>query len=308
MWPKILTQRTGQPVVTCEVIDAARRLVHRQRMPFIETSDGTNLFYTDWGCGPAVVFTHAWALSSDQWTYQMPAFVDAGLRCVAYDRRGHGRSDRPGRGYELDTLADDLAQLIQRLDLRDVTLIGHSLGTREIVRYLTRYGQSRVGRLVLVAPTTPFLLRTDDNPDGWDASLVAANRAALQANVPKWCADSNAVGPYFGTTAGDVQGLVDWTIRQIVDTPLHVLLQTASQNIVVDMRAELPTLSLPCLILHGDADASAPIELTGRKTVSLIPGARLIEYAGAGHGLYASEHQRLNADALAFIGSGALVG
>ncbi len=277
-------------------------------MPFIETGDGTNLSYTDWGSGPTVVFTHAWALNSDQWTYQMPAFLDAGLRCVAYDRRGHGHSDRPGHGYELDTLADDLAQIFQQLDLRDVTLVGHSLGTREIVRYLTRYGQSRVARLVLVAPTTPFLLRTDDNPDGWDPALVAANRAALRANLPKWCADSNAVGPYFGTTTDDVQGLVDWTTRQIVDNPLHILLQTASQNIVVDMRAELPTLSLPCLILHGDADASAPIELTGRRTAGLIPGARLIEYPGAGHGLYASEHERLNADVLAFIGSAALVG
>jgi pimeloyl-ACP methyl ester carboxylesterase len=277
-------------------------------MPFFETSDGTNLSYSDWGSGRTVVLTHAWALSSDQWAYQQPAFLDAGLRCVAYDRRGHGRSDRPGDGYHLDRLADDLAQLIQRLDLRDITLMGHSLGTREIVRYLTRYGQSRVARLVLVAPTTPFLLRTDDNPDGWDPALVTANRAALQANVPKWCADSNAAGPYFGMTTRDVQGLVDWTLRAIVDTPLHILLETAAQNIVVDLRAELPTVNLPCLIVHGDADASAPIELTGRKTAALMPEARLIEYAGSGHGLYASEHERLNADVLAFIQSTALVG
>ncbi|HEY2595733.1 MAG TPA: alpha/beta hydrolase [Chloroflexota bacterium] len=276
-------------------------------MAFFETSDGVRLYYQDWGDGPAVVFTHAWALSSDQWTYQMPALLDAGLRCVAYDRRGHGRSDRPGRGYEFDRLADDLATLIDQLDLQHVTLMGHSLGTREIVRYLTRHGLARVDKLVFVSPTTPFLLRTSDNPDGWDRALVEASSAALRADVPRWCSESNRVGPYFGTTSRDVQGLVEWTTRMIVDTPLHVLLQTAGNQIVTDMRPELPRITLPTLIVHGDADASAPIDLTGRKTARLMSNAQLVEYAGAGHGLYASENQRLNADVLEFIHSDAQV-
>ena len=272
-------------------------------MPYFESSDKVQLYYQDWGSGPAVVFTHAWALSSDQWTYQMPALLDAGLRCVAYDRRGHGRSDRAAGGYAFDQLADDLATLIDRLDLQYVTLMGHSLGTREIVRYLTRHGLARVDRVVLVSPTLPFLLRTPDNPDGWDRALVDASLAALSANVPNWCAASNQAGPYFGSTTRDVRGLVEWTTRLIVDTPLHVLLQTARNQVVTDMRGELPRITAPTLIVHGDADASAPIDLTARKTVRMMPNARLVEYEGAGHGLYASEHERLNADVLEFIQS-----
>ena len=276
---------------------------HARRMPYLQSHDGTSLFFSDWGRGQPVVFTHAWALCSDQWTYQVPALLDADLRPVTYDRRGHGRSDVPGHGYDFDTLADDLAALIDRLDLERVMLVGHSLGSREIVRYLTRHGSGRVERVVFVAPTTPFMLRTADNPDGIPRELVQANYDAIRANLPKWCADFEAAGPYFGTTTKDVRGLVDWTVRLIVATPLQVLLETNRQMITVDMRPELPLIDVPALIIHGDADASAPIALTGRRTAQLIPQARLIEYAGAGHGLYASEHERLNADLLAFIGA-----
>jgi pimeloyl-ACP methyl ester carboxylesterase len=273
---------------------------------YFESSDHVQLYYQDWGSGSPVVFTHAWALSSEQWTYQMPALLEAGFRCVAYDRRGHGRSERPGGGYDFDQLADDLATLIERLDLHHMTLVGHSLGSREIVRYLTRHESARVDKLVLVAPTTPFLLRTADNPDGWDRALVDASLAALRADVPRWCADSNAAGPYFGTTARDVRGLAEWTTRLIVDTPLFVLLETARNQLVTDMRADVTRITLPTLVVHGDADASAPIDLTGRKTAQLMPNARLVVYPGAGHGLYASEHERLNGDVLEFIQSAAI--
>jgi non-heme chloroperoxidase len=276
------------------------------KVTYFESSDHVKLHFQDWGSGSPVVFTHAWALSSEQWTYQMPALLEAGLRCVAYDRRGHGRSERPAGGYQFDQLADDLAALIDRLDLHGVTLVGHSLGTREIVRYLTRHGPARVDRVVMVAPTTPFLLRTADNPDGWDRALVDANLAALRTNVPRWCADSNEAGPYFGSIARDTRGLVEWTTRLVVDTPLYVLLETARNQIITDMRADLPRITLPTLVVHGDEDASSPIGLTGRKTVRLMPNARLVVYQGAGHGLYASEHERLNADLLEFIQSGVM--
>jgi non-heme chloroperoxidase len=270
-------------------------------MPYIETADGTSLFVTEWGSGAPVVFTHAWGLRSDEWDYQVPALAEAGLRCVLYDRRGHGRSDRPATGYDFDTLADDLAAVIENLDLRDVTLVGHSLGTRELIRYLTRHGDARVARMVLVAPTTPALRRSADNPDGWDPAMIDANYAAVAANVPQWCADFEAVGPYFGSSSGSSPGLVDWTTRMIVDTPLRVLLETLKLNTNVNMTEELRKVGVPTLIVHGDQDASAPLELTGRKTAALIDGAELTVYPRAGHGLYASDHQALNADIVAFI-------
>jgi non-heme chloroperoxidase len=270
-------------------------------MPFIETADRTSLFVTDWGSGPPVVFTHAWGLRSDQWAYQIPALAEAGLRCVLYDRRGHGRSDRTAAGYDLDTLADDLAAVIDHFGLHEATLVSHSLGCKEAVRYLTRHGDGRIARLILIAPPTPLLRRTADNPDGLDPALIDANYAAVAANVPKWCADFEAAGPYFGSSPGRSQGLIDWTIRMIVDTPLLVLLETLKVNGDVDMRAELQKIRVPALIIHGDQDASAPIELTGRKTAELIGGASLTVYLGSGHGLYASDHDTLNGDLLAFI-------
>lgn len=270
-------------------------------MPFIETADRTSLFVTDWGSGPPVVFTHAWGLRSAQWNYQIPALAGAGLRCVLYDRRGHGRSDRPATGYDLDTMADDLAAVIGHFGLHEATLVAHSLGSKEAVRYLTRHGDARINRLVLIAPVTPLLRRTAGNPGGLDPALIDANYAAVAADVPTWCADFEAAGPYFGSSPGGSPGLVDWTIRMIVDTPLPVLLETLKVNADVDMRAELQKIRVPALIIHGDRDASAPIELTGRKTAELIDGASLSVYPGSGHGLYASDHDRLNADLLAFI-------
>ena len=270
-------------------------------MPFIETADHTSLFATDWGSGPPVVFIHARGLRSDQWNYQIPTLASAGLRCVLYDRRGHGRSDRPATGYDIDTLDDDLADVIRHFGLHEATLVAHSLGSKEAIRYLTRHGDARIARLVLIAPVTPLLRRTADNPGGLDPALIDANYAAVAANVPKWCADFEAAAPYFGSSPGGSPGLVDWTIRMIVDTPLPVLLETLKVNANVDMRNELQKVQVPALIMHGDQDASAPIDLTGLKTAELIGGASLTVYPGAGHGLYASDHEALNAELLAFI-------
>ena len=272
-------------------------------MPFIKTPDGTSLFVTDWGSGAPVVFIHAWGLSSDQWNYQVPTLAGAGLRCVRYDRRGHGRSDRPADGYDIDTLAEDLAAVIDHFGLREATLVAHSLGSKEAVRYLTRHGDDRIARLVLIGPTTPLMRRTADNPDGLDPALIEANYAAVAADVPTWCADFQAAGSYFGSSPGSSPGLVDWTVSMIVGTPLPVLLETLKVNSNADMRAELQEIQVPTLIVHGDQDSSAPIEITGRKTAELIRGASLTVYPGAGHGLYASDHDALNSDLLAFINS-----
>ncbi len=148
------------------------------------TADDVDLFYTDQGDGPCVVFTHSWALNSDQWHYVVAGLLDTGHRCVTYDRRGHGRSDRHRGGWNLNMLADDLAQLIEHLDLKDVTLVGHSMGCSEIVRYVTRHGASRVSRAVFLAPILPLLVKTDDNPDGIETGYLDASLDLLGRDVP----------------------------------------------------------------------------------------------------------------------------
>jgi non-heme chloroperoxidase len=248
------------------------------------TADRVDLFYTDQGEGPCVVFTHSWALNSDQWHYVVAALLDTGHRCVTYDRRGHGRSDRHGGGWNMDLLADDLAQLIEHLDLKDVTLVGHSMGCSEIVRYVTRHGGGRVSGAVFLAPILPLLVKSADNPDGIDTAHLDASLELLGRDVPQWCADNAA--PYFGVRPKVSVGMAEWTSRQIVDTPVKTLVDTMRMGAETDFRAELPAFAVPTLLMHGDADASAPIEITGRKTASLLPDAALIELPDAGHGLY----------------------
>jgi pimeloyl-ACP methyl ester carboxylesterase len=262
------------------------------------TADRAECFYTDQGDGPCVVFTHSWALNSDQWTYVVAALLDAGHRCVTFDRRGHGRSDRHGGGWSMDLLADDLAQLIEHLDLKDVTLVGHSMGCSEIVRYVTRHGDSRISGAVFLAPILPLLVKTADNPDGVDNSHLEASLDLLRRDVPQWCADN--APPYFGVNPGVSAGMTEWTTRQIIDTPVKTLVDTLRLGAETDFRAELPPFDVPTLIIHGDADASAPIEITGRKTAALLPDAALIELPGVGHGLYVT-HASLIAEEVAKV-------
>ena len=271
-------------------------------MPFIEARDGTSLFYKDWGSGPPAVFVSSWALPSDMWQYQMTAMVDAGVRCIAPDTRGLGRSDQPGTRYDYDTLAADLAALLDHLDLRDVTLIGHSMGGGVVVRYLARYGSERVGRVALLAPTTPFLLKTADNPDGIDRVAVEYVRAAFSKDFPKWLDDNAA--PFFSPETSPQ--MIDWVAGLMRGTSLKVAIDLNRISTESDFRAELPEIRVPVLIIHGDADVSAPINLTGRRTAELIPGSTFTMYEGAPHGLMFTHTDRLNSDLLAFVTSGVL--
>jgi non-heme chloroperoxidase len=275
-------------------------------MPNLTTSDGSALFYADWGDphGRPVVFAHAWALSGDMWHQQIPDLVEAGLRCVVYDRRGHGRSDRPGHGYDLDTLAADLAALVDYLDLADAVLVGHSMGTSEIVRYVTNSGTDRVSGLVLCAPTLPALLRTEDNPEGIDRAVFEGAWQAMRDDIGAWMEGTtngrlNEV--YFGATKPMSDDLGAWTRRQIVETPLIAALACQRSFVEADFRAELRSLDVPTLVIQGDADASCPLDLTGRPTAALIPGGRLVVLEGVGHGLYASAAARCNREILDFI-------
>jgi non-heme chloroperoxidase len=271
-------------------------------MGFVQTDDGVSLFVRDWGEGEPVVFCAAWALSSIAWQYQMIAVIDIGRRAVAYDRRGHGRSDDPGRGNDYDTLADDLARVLERLDLRDVTLIAHSMGSGEAVRYLSRHGGGRVTRLVLLAPTTPFVLKTPDNPDGVDGTFFAERRDEWRRDFGRWIFENEAA--YFGDglPGCDVSSLLrDWTKADMLATTLQAVIEFQHSAVETDFRAELSGISVPTLIVQGDADASAPLPLTGARTAELISGCRLLVYENAPHGLYLTHRERLNADLLAFI-------
>jgi non-heme chloroperoxidase len=267
------------------------------RMTTIRTSEGTNLFVRDWGKGKPIVFLAGWTLSSDAWAYQMSPLSRQGFRCIAIDRRAHGRSDDPGRGFDYDTLADDIASVLEALDLRDVCLVAHSFASGEAVRYLTRHKRRRVVRVLLLAPAAvPFILQTKDNPIGLPEAAIDGYLAALESDFPSWI-EANS-GPYFG--AAGTRPLIDWTARDMTRASLQATVELARLQTHTDFRPELARIEVPVLIVHGTADASAPIELTGRPAAKLIPGARLVEYEGAPHGLYFTHRQRLNTEIAAF--------
>ena len=264
----------------------------------IRTSSGVGLFHRDWGDGPPVVFVASWSLPSDSWAYQMLASSETGFRCIAYDRRGHGRSDDPGRGFDFDTLADDLAAVMEALDLRDATLVGFSMGTGEIVRYLTRNGVGRVARVVLVGTTTPMLVRAVDNPGGVDPAVFEAfRRDALMRDFPGWIDDSMV--PF--VTPDTPSGLCNWVRDMALRTSAKALLECNRTLTTADFRAELRSVAVPTLVVHGEHDATCRLELTGRPTAALLPNAQLAVYEGAPHGLFLTHMARLNADLLAFI-------
>jgi len=266
--------------------------------PFIQTRDGQRLFYKDWGKGAPVVFLAAWALPSDMWDYQMVPLSEQGLRCVAYDRRGHGRSSHSGGGYDYDTLADDLAVLLGSLDLRDVTLVGMSMAGGEMVRYLTRRGAERIARLVFVATAaTPFPTQTADNPRGIPAERFEFfRRNILLRDYPKWLEDNRP--PFF--VPGTSPQIQEWIRTLMLRTSMKAIIECSRSMSSTDFRAELPKIRVPALVIHGDKDVSAPIDLTGRPTAKLIPGAELKVYEGGPHGLFVTHMARLTEDVRAF--------
>ncbi|EKS66710.1 MULTISPECIES: alpha/beta hydrolase [Caballeronia] len=272
------------------------------RPGFIATADGVELFYRDWhpqgtpGNGRTIVFVPSYSLPGDMWAYQMLSLARQGFRCVTYDRRGHGRSSDPGGGYDYDTLADDLAALIDALDLSDVTLVGYSMGGAEAVRYLTRHGSTRVARLALIASTLPMLAKTPDNPDGIDRDYNDAFLHDLTTDYPQWLADN--ARPFAGPGAS--QAMIDW-IREMALRTSHQALFACNETVNRgDFRNELRDIDVPTLIVQGDRDESNPLELTSQRTARLIPNARLVVYEGAPHGIFLSDAARLTADIGAF--------
>ncbi len=268
-------------------------------MTMIKSHDGTELYCRRWGEGPPVVFVHGWALNADAWQSAMLLTARAGFQAVAFDRRGHGRSDDPGRGYDYDSLADDLAAVIEEFDLKAATLVGHSMGCGEIARYLTRYGDARVDRAVLVAPFLPYPLKTADNPDGIaEFAAMEAMRSTWATNFVGWLAQ--AAPPAFSPDASPE--LIALTVRQMLQCTLHAAIECNLAGAGTDFRPELARIATPTLVLHGDRDGSCPLELTGRKLPGLMPNCRLKVYPGATHTLIVEQAAELAADVLAFIG------
>ena len=268
----------------------------RGHQPCIETGDGTQLFYQDWGIGKCILFIHSICLSSQIWQYNMLPLSERGFRCVAYDRRGHGRSMQPGRGYDYDTLADDLACVIQQLDLRDLTLVGHSMGSAEIVRYLSRHGAERVARILLAAPALPFMLRTPDNPDAQERSVSEQTFASWYSDYPNWVA--NGVRSFFMPETSNAQ--MEWLEGLCMQASLKALVSCFHAVMETDFRREVAAITLPTLIVQGDKDTGALIEFTGRRTAQMIKGSQFKVYPGARHGLIVTHAEQFNNDLAQF--------
>jgi non-heme chloroperoxidase len=266
--------------------------------PYVAAKDGTKLFVQDWGTGRPVVLVAAWTFNSDVWGNHIAALSAKGFRCIAPDRRGHGRSEVPPAGYDLETLTDDLAAIIEARDLHDVTLVAHSMGSIEAVNYLARHGSGRISRLVLAAATTPFIVKTADNPDAVPPALVEAQYNEIAEDFPLWVAANEA--PFF---APDTPAITrDWIRAIMLGVPIPVALACRATISSADLRQAAAKIDLPTLIVHGDKDASAPLPLTGAKTAKLIPGSKLTVYEGAPHALVLTHRERFLADLLAFIG------
>ena len=273
-------------------------------MPTLKAADGTQLFYNDWGSGKPLVLIHGWPLDSDMWEYQTSYLATQGLRCIAYDRRGFGRSDQPWTGYDYDTLADDLAAVIDQLDLREVTLVGFSMGGGEVARYLSRHGAGRVARAALISAVTPYLLKTPANADGADQSVFDQMVDGLRADRPHFLAGFGKT--FFG--AGLLNFSVSAEILQWANMMALLASPKATTDCVrafseTDFRPDMAAFTMPTLIVHGASDATVPAAVSGRRAAQMIPHAQYIEYAGAPHALTFTEKDRLNADLLAFARS-----
>ena len=272
-------------------------------MPFISSNDHTSLYYKDWGSGEPVVFVPGWCLSSEMWEYQMVPLAEAGFRCVSYDVRGCGRSDQPGGGYDLDTLADDLAAVIEGLGLRDAALVGHSAGSAQILRYLSRHGSARVARISLISSTAPYLIKADDNPNGVDGAVLEEMISGLRADRQRWAA--SLAGPWFGVRPDGMplsQELLDWAVGIFLQASPRAAIETIRAVYTTDLRPDARGTTVPTLIVHGDADIMVPFEISARRLVEEMPRAELKVYENASHGPFISHKERLNDDLLTFLG------
>jgi non-heme chloroperoxidase len=271
-------------------------------MAYFTTSDGTRLFYKDWGQGQPVLFSHGWPLSGDAWDAQMQFLGSNGFRVIAHDRRSHGRSDQSWDGNHMDRYAADLAELIEHLDLRDIVLVGHSTGGGEIAHYVGTHGSARVAKLVLVSAVPPLMVKTDANPAGTPIAVFDGIRQSVLDNRSQFYLDLSL--PFFGfNRPGAVrsEGTRQEFWREGMQGGIKGQYDCVREFSEVDYTADLRKIDVPTLVVHGDDDQIVPIDAAGRRSAEIVPNATLIVYPGAPHGLPITHHDRLNADLLAFI-------
>ncbi|MBX6331663.1 MAG: alpha/beta hydrolase [Gemmatimonadaceae bacterium] len=273
-------------------------------MSTITIKDGTEIYYKDWGEGPAVVFSHGWPLNADAWDGQMLFLAQNGFRVVAHDRRGHGRSSQPSSGNDMDTYADDLAALIEALDLHDVTLVGHSTGGGEVARYIGRHGTARVARAVLIAAIPPLLLKTPANPEGLPIELFDGLRAALFKDRAQFYKDF-ALQFYGANREGAKvsQGILDQFWIWSMQAGLLNVYECSKAFSETDFTEDLKQFDVPTLVLHGEDDQIVPVKDSAMKSARLIKGAKDIYYPGAPHGITATHQDQVNSELLQFIRS-----
>jgi non-heme chloroperoxidase len=271
-------------------------------MPTILTRDETTIFYKDWGTGQPVVFSHGWPLTADAWDQQLRFIASHGLRAIAHDRRGHGRSQQTWAGNDMDAYADDLAALLDRLDLRDVILVGHSTGGGEVARYVGRHGTRRIAKVVLVSAVPPLMLRTAHNPAGTPIAAFDAQRAGILTDRSQFYRDLAA--PFYGANRHGSkvsQGLRDQFWLYCMQASLKAAYDCIKAFSETDLTADVQRIDVPALIIHGDDDQIVPIEASARITARLIENAVLKIYPGAPHGLTATDQDHFNSDLLEFI-------
>lgn len=277
-------------------------------MKFIQSKDPdgspVSLFYEDWGTGNPIVFIHGWPLDHQMWEHQTSVLPEMGFRCIAYDRRGFGKSDKPWEGYDYDTFADDLKAVLEQLDLQNVTLVGFSMGGGEIVRYFSRHGGERVSKVVLLASIAPFVLQTVDNPKGVPLEAlremvtnIHEDRASFLTAFAKMFYGINLISHKVS------QSLLDWHQTLALQASPKATVDCIYAFGETDFRKEMYTINVPTLIIHGSSDKIVPIEATGEHAAQLISGAKYIVYEDAPHGLFITNKEELNADLLEFIGA-----
>ncbi|ASU78807.1 alpha/beta hydrolase [Actinopolyspora erythraea] len=273
-------------------------------MPTVETHDGAEIFYKDWGDGPPVIFIHGWPLNADAWDDQLNAVAEQGFRAIAHDRRGHGRSTQTWYGNDNDTWADDLSRLIETLDLRGVTLVAHSMGGGELSRYVGRHGTSRLDRAVLLAAVPPLMLRTASNPEGTPIDVFDGIREGMRRERSQFWQDLTET--FFGSNRPGnnvTQGNKDAFWLMAMRQGLKAGLDCVKQFSETDFTEDLGRFDIPTLVVHGDDDQIVPIEASARKSAEIIPDATLKVYPGAGHGLanVPGDKEKFNEDLLNFL-------